>query len=176
MQPSLAIFQLAMRISHKELMPEKNIIKFPASEVETHNRRIIKGLYKALASNQTEIAAKLLVTSSELEWWFHGPPHCNHMMRILTGDRSRQIEFRFKPRSIKCIGDRVIVEGWKGLKVYWVHVWSFEDGIVTQFREYFNTWLTVIHRVSEDGDAIRLWQSEPRQRLNRSLPDLVLAM
>ncbi|KAF2304109.1 hypothetical protein GH714_027301 [Hevea brasiliensis] len=93
-----------------------------------------------------------------------------------VGDQSRQIEFRFKPRSIKAIGDRVIVEGWKGLNAYWVHVWSLEDGIVTQFREYFNTWLTVIHRVSEDGDAIRLWQSEPRQRLNRSLPDLVLAI
>lgn len=155
-------------------MPEKNRSKIPVPEPETHNQRIIKTLYKALARFEMETAARLV--ASDLEWWFHGPPHCKHMMHILTGESRQTDRFKFKPKSIKAIDDRVIVEGWEGVKAYWVHVWTIEDGVITQFREYFNTWLTVIVRVSEDGDALRLWQSEPRVRLNRSLPDLVLAI
>ncbi|KAK9280502.1 hypothetical protein L1049_014194 [Liquidambar formosana] len=105
-----------------------------------------------------------------------GPPHCQHMMRMLTG-KSNHMEFKFKPRSITAVGDRVIVEGWEGLNAYWVHVWTLKDGMITQFREYFNTWLTVLLRESEVGDEDRrLWQSRPRERPNRSLPDLLLAI
>ncbi|KAL8517140.1 hypothetical protein ACS0TY_015380 [Phlomoides rotata] len=62
---------------------------------------------------------------------------------MLTG-KSSPSDFKFRPRSINSIDDEcVIVEGWEGDQVYWVHVWTLKDGVITMFREYFNTWLTV---------------------------------
>ncbi|GAV58655.1 WI12 domain-containing protein, partial [Cephalotus follicularis] len=147
----------------------------PALDLESRNSNIVKALYKALtAHGDTEAIARLL--ASHLEWHYHGPPDCQYMMRKLTG-QSRDMEIRFKPRTIMAVGDqRVIVEGWNGPKAYWVHVWTLKDGIITQLREYFNTWLAVIVVVPEDQNAILLWQSEPRKSLNCSLPNLVLAI
>ncbi|GMN23490.1 hypothetical protein TIFTF001_000153 [Ficus carica] len=54
------------------------------------NRKTVKEFYKALASNDTETISR--VVASDLEWWFHGPPHCQHMMRALTGDQSKPLE------------------------------------------------------------------------------------
>ncbi|KAI3974693.1 hypothetical protein MKX01_004422 [Papaver californicum] len=75
---------------------------------------------------------------------FHGPPNCQHMMRMFTGE-SLDLEFKFEPRNITVIDDRVIVEGWEGNEAYWVHVWTvdIQNGLITQFREYFNTWITI---------------------------------
>ncbi|KAL8517139.1 hypothetical protein ACS0TY_015379 [Phlomoides rotata] len=62
---------------------------------------------------------------------------------MLTG-KSSPSDFKFRPRSSNSIDDEcVIVEGWEGDQVYWVHVWTLKDGVITMFREYFNTWLTV---------------------------------
>ncbi|WOH01966.1 hypothetical protein DCAR_0521353 [Daucus carota subsp. sativus] len=103
------------------------------------------------------------------------------MMRVLTGE-STYNEFEFEPRSISGIGDRVIVEGYEGASVYWVHVWSLNNGAITQFREYFNTWLTVrelrplSRMVRRRGSSSTLWRSQPRDLFKRSLPALVLAM
>lgn len=99
---------------------------------------------------------------------------------MLTG-KSKHRDYKFRPRSITTVGDLVIVEGWEEeiMKAYWVHVWTVKDGqIITKFREYFNTWLTVIVQVpGEDGkENVKKWQSEPQQRLNWSLPDLVLTV
>lgn len=166
----------SMGINGNELVPETDRAISPAAaEREPRNKKIVKMLYKALARGDTETIARLV--AADLEWWYHGPPQCQHMMKILTGE-SRHTEFKFKPRSIMAVGDRVIMEGWdRGLKAYWVHVWTLdeEDRILVQFREYFNTWLTVLLRVSDTGDEIPVWQSDHRERLKRSLPDLVLA-
>lgn len=98
------------------------------------------------------------------------------MMRTLTGE-SRHLEFKFLPRSIKAVGDRVVAEGWEGKKAYWVQVWTVNDGMITQLREYFNTWVTVMVRVSEEEDEmVKLWQSDSTERFRRSLPDIVLAI
>lgn len=140
---------------------------------EVWNKKIVKMLYKALARGDTETIAMLV--AADLEWWYHGPPQCHHMMKILTGE-SRHTEFKFKPRSIMVIGDRVILEGWDGLKAYWVHVWTLEEDMIVHFREYYNTWLTVLLKVPETGDEVPVWQSDPRERSKRSLPDLVLAI
>lgn len=54
---------------------------------------------------------------------------------------------------------------------------------MTQLGKYLDTWLTVIVRVPicedddhdhEDHDIVRLWQSEPKERCDRSLPDVAL--
>ncbi|PIA58096.1 hypothetical protein AQUCO_00500201v1 [Aquilegia coerulea] len=156
-----------------------------AMEKQIRNKAIVEVLYKALRRGDTESAASLL--ASDLEWWFHGPPRCEHMMRVLTG-MSIYLEFKFEPRSITAIDERVIVEGWEGDQAYWVHVWSLKDGLITQFREYFNTWLTVrdlrnseskqsVWEVRQEMNATHtLWQSEPSEHLTRSLPGLVLAI
>lgn len=156
-----------------------------AEDPEPRNRKVVRELYKALARSDKETIARLIITSEDqdLEWWFHGPPNCQYMMRMLTGE-SRQLEFKFRPRSIAGIADFVIVEGWsKGTKsAYWVHVWTVKQGIITQLREYFDTWITVICRVSSDGncdhkdETSRLWRSEPKEGFNRSLPDVLLTI
>ncbi|KAJ0088532.1 hypothetical protein Patl1_31474 [Pistacia atlantica] len=141
------------------------------------NQAIVQSLYSALAHGYMDTVSKLL--ASDLEWWFHGPPKCQHMMKLLTGESS-QATFKFEPRSIDMVGDSVIAEGWEGAKAYWVHVWTVKDGLITQFREYFNTWLTVrdlrpprweIRQVNHT-----LWQSQPRDLARRSLPGVLLAI
>ncbi|CAK9164130.1 unnamed protein product [Ilex paraguariensis] len=147
----------------------------PAPDFESRNKKLIKVLYKSLARRDVETVAPLL--ASDLEWWYHGPPHCQHMMRTLTG-KSSHAEFKFRPRTIKSVGETlVIAEGWEGSKAYWVHVWTLRDDKITRFREYFNTWLTVLVHDSEDGSqSLKLWQSGEPEGTSRSLPQLVLAI
>ncbi|KAJ7961134.1 wound-induced protein 1-like [Quillaja saponaria] len=147
-------------------------------EVEKKNKSTVQALYKALGHGDTKTVAKLL--ASDLEWWFHGPPQCHHMMRVLTGETTHEKVFRFEPRSITAIRDCVIAEGWEG-KSYWVHVWSLKGGLITQFREYFNTWLVVRDlrpppRWEVKKESVTLWQSQPRDLYHRSLPGLLLAI
>ncbi|KAI3882403.1 hypothetical protein MKX03_001904 [Papaver bracteatum] len=89
--------------------------------------------------------------------------------------------------NITVIDDRVIVEGWEGNEAYWVRVWTvdIQNGLITQFREYFNTWITVRDLRMSTGKSVwgqikqikpTIWQSEPQEHLNRSLPGLVLAI
>ncbi|ONH99730.1 hypothetical protein PRUPE_6G046300 [Prunus persica] len=145
-----------------------------AENIGSRHRKVVKALYKALALKDTSTTSKLV--APDLEWWFHGPRHCQHMMRTLTGE-SRHVEFKFRPRSITPVGDRVVAEGWEGSKAYWAHVWSVKEGMITQLREYFNTWVTVIVGNSEvEDEMMKLWQSDPRERSQRSLPDIVLAI
>ncbi|KAI5662998.1 hypothetical protein M9H77_22321 [Catharanthus roseus] len=140
------------------------------------NTSTVNALYKALSTGHTSKVSGLI--DNDLEWWFHGPQNCHHMMKILTG-KSSPTEFKFEPRSVDAIDDYVIVEGWEGL-AYWVHVWTLKNGIITQFREYFNTWLTVADlRIPAAGCNSRrstLWQSHPRDLAKRSLPGLMLAI
>ncbi|KAL9320106.1 hypothetical protein ACSQ67_011945 [Phaseolus vulgaris] len=121
------------------------------AEHEKRNRETVKMVYKAQCDGHKEKLVKLVRT--ELEWWYHGPHHCEYMMRLLTGESTAK-GFRFRPRRIRAIGDRVML------------------------REYFNTFITVVLRVSEDGDEARLWRSSDRVRVrvHGSLPDLVLSV
>ncbi|KAI3474396.1 hypothetical protein Pfo_029257 [Paulownia fortunei] len=99
-------------------------------------------------------------------------------MKMLTG-KSSLSDFKFEPRSIDAIHDDcVIVEGWEGAQVYWVHVWTLKDGVITQFREYFNTWLTVrdLRPLNCLRSTSTLWQSHPQDVSKRSLPGLMLAI
>ncbi|XP_014490181.1 senescence associated gene 20-like [Vigna radiata var. radiata] len=148
-------------------------------KMEVENNAIVEILYKSLWGKGTMgNVTKLL--ASDLEWWFHGPPHCHHMMKVLTGEADHTKGFRFEPRRVAAVGgDHVIAEGWEG-KAYWVHVWTLKDGLITQFREYFNTWLVVrnLRQPSwEDRkESIIFWQSQACDLYQRSLPGLVLAI
>ncbi|KAH7553923.1 hypothetical protein ACOSP7_029151 [Xanthoceras sorbifolium] len=142
---------------------------------------VIKSFYKALADGDMSTVSRFL--ASDLEWWFHGPPQCQYMMRLLTG-KSSQATFRFEPRSVDVVGGRgcVIAEGWEGAKAYWVHVWTVRDGLITQLREYFNTWLMVrdlkqpLPKWEIRQESQTVWQSQPRDLAPRSLPSLLLAI
>ncbi|RZC91770.1 hypothetical protein C5167_027846 [Papaver somniferum] len=137
---------------------------------EASNTRTICALYEAFSGRDIETIQLLL--ASDIEWWYHGPPAHQYMMRFLTGtgsnnssntgsrtssassvsssDGLEDIEdsssFLFVPSSITALDSLVIVEGCDfGRLVSWVHVWtvSEDNGIVTQVREYFNTSLTI---------------------------------
>ncbi|MCL7022231.1 hypothetical protein MKW94_002262 [Papaver nudicaule] len=133
---------------------------------EASNRRTIRALYEAFKERDIETIQRLL--ASDIEWWFHGPPAHQYMMRFLTGtscnsctgsrtssassssssdeDTEDSSSFSFVPSSIAAFGSLVIVEGCDlSRQVSWVHVWTVSDdnGIVTQVREYFNTSLTI---------------------------------
>ncbi|KAK4274881.1 hypothetical protein QN277_018046 [Acacia crassicarpa] len=156
-----------------EILPEESGSLSVAVEVENKNRKTVKMLYKALRHGDREKVTKLV--GPHLEWWYHGLPDFHYMMKILTGE-STASAFKFRPKRVRTVGEYVIVEGWEGVGEYWVHVWGLKHGIITQFREYFNTLLTVVLLVSENGKEARLWHSMPRARLNGSLPDLVLVV
>nr|GEV60903.1 hypothetical protein [Tanacetum cinerariifolium] len=146
------------------------------NEQEALNRATVNALYKSLEAGDTKIVSRLL--ASDLEWWFHGPQNCHHMMRMLTGE-APHTEFTFEPRSVTTIDDQiVIVEGYEGANVYWVHVWALKDGLITRFREYFNTWLTVKELRDRPVGWTRstVWRSQPRDLFRRSLPWLMLAI
>jgi len=100
-------------------------------------------LYEALNARDARRAQELL--APDLEWWFHGPPARQHMMRLLTGAEKGSGGFVFSPRSVDAFGSTVIAEGADDARqLYWVHAWTVgPDGVITQLREYFNTDLTV---------------------------------
>ncbi|KAL0338111.1 UNVERIFIED_CONTAM: hypothetical protein Sangu_1333200 [Sesamum angustifolium] len=143
--------------------------------IVSSNPTTVSTLYQALASGNRNISALI---ATDLEWWFHGPQNCHHMMKMLTGESSPS-DFKFQPRSMDAIDDNcVIVEGWEGAQVYWVHVWTLKDGVITQFREYFNTWLSVrdLRPLNCLTSTTTLWQSHPQDLAPRSLPELMFAI
>lgn len=155
---------------------------------EEYNIRVVKTLYDALNSFDVKTVHRLL--TSDLEWWFHGPPGNQHLMHMLTGSSSSSEDkrcFTFVPLSTVAFGPTVIVEGHsKEHSVSWVHAWTVTDGIITQVREYFNTSVTVTRfgdpqllsspaaPVTVSSSCQSVWQSKLCD--NNSVPGLVLAL
>ncbi|PHU07228.1 hypothetical protein BC332_23717 [Capsicum chinense] len=147
------------------------------SEIDNKNNGILKTLYKALAFTYGDTKMLTGLIADDLKWWFHGPQNCYYMMKLLTGELSNKNSFKFKPRNIDAIDNLVIVEEWDGAKAYWVHVWTLKNGVITQFRDYFNTWLTVTElRPMGCVRSTTLWQSHPCDLEKYSLPGLILAI
>ncbi|CAN0909853.1 Wound-induced protein 1, partial [Linum grandiflorum] len=167
---------------------------------ESKNREVVLSLYEALSCRDVHTVTKIL--AHDLEWWFHGPPSHQFMMRLLTGadnnNSNREIKaFEFVPKSIASFGSIVIAEGCDSERdIYWIHAWTVTDGIITQVREYFNTSLTVTrlssskYNINGGGGGIRsksksstaeitrvhcpsIWESSLSKK---SVPGLVLAI
>ncbi|KAJ8650839.1 hypothetical protein MRB53_003862 [Persea americana] len=99
-------------------------------EEEPKNQGVVQALYEALSSRDVETVHRLL--APDIEWWFHGPPSHQHMMRLLTG-LSSDVPFNFEPSSISVFGSTVVVEGHKPTHdVFWVHAWTVTNGVITQ--------------------------------------------
>jgi ketosteroid isomerase-like protein len=147
---------------------------------------VVRALYEALSARDVDTVHKLL--APDLEWWFHGPPTHQFMMRLLTGTAtsSSSDTFHFAPQSIAAFGSTVLVEGCDHARsIYWVHAWTVTDGIITQVREYFNTSLTVTRfanttdQSSSSITSVRcpsLWESSLSNQAGKSVPGLVLAI
>lgn len=118
---------------------------------------MVKALYEALSSRDVATVHKLV--APDLEWWFHGPPTHQYLMRLLTGASSdtssggrnnlknkkqQDSSFRFVAQTIVSFGPTVLAEGCDDARsIAWVHAWTVTNGVITQIREYFNTSLTV---------------------------------
>ncbi|CAL5434807.1 unnamed protein product [Camellia sinensis] len=97
---------------------------------ETGNQRVVLALYEALSARDVNTVHKLL--ASDLEWWFHGPPSHQLMMRLLTGSEIN--DFKFVPQSFASFGSTVLVEGCDHTgSISWVHSWAVTGGIITQY-------------------------------------------
>ncbi|MFQ6649073.1 hypothetical protein Gotur_023495 [Gossypium turneri] len=118
-------------------------------EETNKNQQVVLVLYEAINTRDVQTVHQIL--APDLEWWFHGPPAHQFMMRLLTGASLDQtFLFDFDPLSVTTFGSTVIVEGCdRKRSISWVHAWTVStDGIITQVREYFNTSLTVTRLVN----------------------------
>lgn len=157
---------------------------------------MVLALYEALRSRDVDTVHQIL--APDLEWWFHGPPSHQFMMRLLTGvaATSASDSFEFVPLSVTSFGSTVIVEGCDHARaISWVHAWTVTNGIITQVREYFNTSLTVTrlgnsqsspsdYQSSSSSSTVEIaplhcpsvWESSFSNRVGKSVPGLVLAI
>jgi ketosteroid isomerase-like protein len=146
------------------------------------NREVVESLYASLARGDAVTVTKLL--AADLDWWFHGPRRCQHMRRLLTGESAGAAAFRFAPVRVAEVGAGVgedgwvVAEGWAGKQDYWVHAWCLRAGVITSFREYFNTSVTVreLGRAAKEDVVWAVWESQSTSLMGRSMPGLVLAI
>ncbi|XP_048553909.1 senescence associated gene 20-like [Triticum urartu] len=145
------------------------------------NREVVESLYASLARGDAAAVTALL--AADLDWWFHGPRRCQHMRRLLTGEAAGAVAFRFTPTRVAEVGSAmdgqwVVAEGWAGEHDYWVHAWCLRDGIITNFREYFNTSVTVrnLGQTAKEDVVWAIWESQSPRPKSRSMPGLVLAI
>ncbi|KAJ8764141.1 hypothetical protein K2173_005051 [Erythroxylum novogranatense] len=159
------------------------------------NQEVVLALYDALKSRNVGTVNKIL--ASDLEWWFHGPPSHQFLMRLLTGAEEESNScFEFVPFNITSFGPLVISEGCDNSRsISWVHAWTVTDGVITQVREYFNTSLTVTRLGNEaqpsdcrskpklastsEITSLRcpsVWESSFSNLDGKSVPGLVLAI
>ncbi|GER50915.1 wound-induced protein 1-like protein [Striga asiatica] len=151
---------------------------------ESRNKGVVTALYDALSARDADSVRQIL--AADLEWWFHGPPSHQYLMRLLTGDQvSGDGDFRFVPHRVSAFGPTVLAEGFDPTRsIAWVHAWTVSDGIITQVREYFNTSLTVTRLGRTEGSGFSIselhcpsvWVSSLPDRVGKSVPGLVLAI
>lgn len=187
---SLFLFFFSSSVFHQKLLQFVLLPSELANSQETleeiGNKRVVLALYEALSARDVDKVQKLL--ASDLEWWFHGPPSQQFLMRLLTGTATSDKDlFNFVPQSVAAFGSTVIVEGSDPTRnINWVHAWTVTDGIITQVREYFNTSLTVTRIGNADQSDISaaithlhcpsVWESSLSSQVGKSVPGLVLAI
>ncbi|KAF2319225.1 hypothetical protein GH714_014061 [Hevea brasiliensis] len=141
----------------EDLMAPRMLERKFWKNLQERTKRVVLALYEALRSRDVDTVHQIL--ASDLEWWFHGPPSHQYMMRLLTGSEkvgksSSTGTFEFNPEFIRSFGSIVIAEGCDSSRsISWVHAWTVTDGIITQVREYFNTSLTVTRLGNQESES-----------------------
>ncbi|KAK8675149.1 hypothetical protein V6N13_033219 [Hibiscus sabdariffa] len=193
LSPESSSFSLSLRVLCQELANTREKV----AEETDKNQAVVLALYAAL--NTRDVDAVHGILAPDLEWWFHGPPTHQFLMRLLTGaSHDGTFRFEFDPLSLTTFGSTVIVEGCDHSRSNsWVHAWTVTDGIITQVREYFNTSLTVTrlgnpsqslpsdyNPSSSSSSTVEItslhcpsvWESSFSSRVGKSVPGLVLAI
>jgi ketosteroid isomerase-like protein len=132
------------------------------------NREVVESLYASLARGDAAAVTALLAV--DVDWWFHGPRRCQHMRRLLTGEARGSATFRFTPARVAEVGGGASNDGWVVAEG-----WA---GVITSFREYFNTSVTVreLGRHAKEDIVWAVWESQSPRPRGRSMPGLVLAI
>lgn len=120
------------------------------------NLQKIQGVYAAFGAG--DLPAILAVLSPDIDWIQYCPkeaiPFGGHyhghegiiQFFTLVGQNA-EVE-QYEPREFQVGGDMVIVEGWQRVKARstgkswetnFVHIYTFENGLVVKVREYYNT-------------------------------------
>ncbi|KAF8081132.1 hypothetical protein N665_0903s0013 [Sinapis alba] len=172
---------LLIHIPNPLIIPKTRQELDTLADSDNKNRDVVLKLYDALRSRDVESVHKIL--TPDLDYWFHGPPPHQFLMRILTGVSP---PFEFVPLSVVSFGSTVIAEGCDAASsVSWIHAWTVSHGIITQVREYSNTSLTVTRignvvagRSAEikPSHCPSVWESKFSGRAGKSVPGLVLAI
>ncbi|KAL4368869.1 hypothetical protein GQ457_05G031670 [Hibiscus cannabinus] len=197
LSPESSSFSLSLRVLCQELANAREKV----AEETDKNQAVVLSLYAALNTRDVDAVHRIL--APDLEWWFHGPPTHQFLMRLLTGASHDGSCFEFDPLSLTTFGSTVIVEGCDHSRSNsWVHAWTVTDGIITQVREYFNTSLTVTRlgnpsqsppsdynpspssSSSSSSSTVEIsslhcpsvWESSFSSRVGKSVPGLVLAI
>jgi hypothetical protein len=102
------------------------------------------------------------------------------MRRLLTGEAMGSAAFRFAPVQVVEVGGAgndgwVVAEGWGREHDYWVNTWCFRAGVITSFREYFNTSVTVreLGRHAKEDVVWAVCESQSPRPRGRSMPGLM---
>ncbi|KAK8517180.1 hypothetical protein V6N13_092466 [Hibiscus sabdariffa] len=192
LSPENSSFSLLLGVLRQELANTQEQV----AEETDKNQAVVLALYAALNTRDVDAVHRIL--APDLEWWFHGPPTHQFLMRLLTGaSHDGSFRFEFDPLSLTTFGSTVIVEGCDHSRSNsWVHAWTVTDGIITQVREYLNTSLTVTrlgnpsqsppsdYNPSSSSSTVEItslhcpsvWESSFSSRVGKSVPGLVLAI
>ncbi|OWM69902.1 hypothetical protein CDL15_Pgr025751 [Punica granatum] len=160
---------------------------------ESSSCGVVRALYDALQTRDVDTVHRIV--APDLEWWFHGPPTHQFLMRLLTGTATpKEDRFEFVPDKITSLGPIVLAEGCdQGRSICWVHACTVTHGVITQVREYLNTSLTVtrlgsvgknlsdIASTSSSSPSSQphwpsVWESSLSSQVGKSVPGLVLAI
>ncbi|KAL9687875.1 hypothetical protein QQ045_032283 [Rhodiola kirilowii] len=175
-----------LRIGKSGLLQELANSQPSDEQSSNDSKQLILNLYEALSARPRHVSTVHKLVAPDLEWWFHGPPAHQYLLKLLTGQEDR-VDFDFVPQSVAAFGSTVLVEGCDPeRRISWVHAWTVADGIVTQVREYFNTSVTVTRfgNPSSAGSGLAkrsihcpsVWESSCSELVGKSVPGLVLAI
>ncbi len=119
------------------------------------NLQKVQSIYAAFGVG--DVPSILAVLSPDIDWiqycpepipfggHYHG--HADIIEFFTKVGQSAEVE-QYEPREMQVAGNVVIVEGWQRVKARstgkawetnFVHIYTFENGLVVKVREYYNT-------------------------------------
>jgi ketosteroid isomerase-like protein len=119
------------------------------------NLEEVKDIYAAFGRG--DIPAVTARFALDIDWDWYGPESIPFAGTYKGRDGATELfqrlaancEFHsFEPRDFYADGNAVVVQGWMDVTArptgqrwdnYWIHLWTFKDGLVARLREYHDT-------------------------------------